>query len=176
MTPLQLEQAVADWLVLAAPGRVLVKGRVGEAAAPDGPYVLYWLERYTLPDSPRVSVPAPFIDQKVEAPATPCEFGIVVVGDRAGQTARDDALRLCLSLRQTQRSADLLKVCGLMGVSEVANRSALETGTHRSRADFRLTLSAILDLSEPGEVIEQVDLGIHELTIPHTATITVEGP
>ena len=174
-TVTEIETACATYLRAMFPTeRVLVQGNIGEGPAPSGPSLIWRLDTLEPPDFTVTEISE--TEQLIEAHGVPMEFVVTVLGDRVGQSARDDAMRLVLGLRQTQRTADLLAVCGFMGVGEVRNLSALETGTMRQRAEFRLMLSASLHLAATPETINVVDLELHEPTREFDLTITVEGP
>lgn len=173
-TPTQIENAVGAWLAAAMPARVLVRARIGEAPAPASPYLLYSLDAVEAPDSIRSETSEDA--QRIEAADSRLTFVIEVVGDRPGQTVRDDALRLGLSLRATQRTGDLFKVCGLWALGPLQNLTALETGTMRQRVRFTLTLSATLDSTETPETIGEVETGVFEGTIPAEITIQTTEP
>lgn len=165
MTPTQLETAVAAWLNAVRGARELVKGRIGEAPAPAVPYIMYSVDVLELPDS--IPTHDDGTTQTVRASAVPVEIALSIVGDLAAPaTARNDAARLLLTLRMSQRTADVLAMAGLAGVGPVRNMSAVEVGTMRQRFDTRVTLSAILTAEAATETIGQVEIGVFEHTIP----------
>jgi hypothetical protein len=168
MTLTELENAFGLTLAAIMPARELVKGRVGDAAVPATPYVMYEAEDITLPDSPVVSISDDETTQTVSA-VTPVTFLLNFVGGNA----QSDAVRFSLALRLSQRTADLWKVCGLWGVSQIIDLSAVENGTMRARAEVRVTLSATLHIEHAAELIETVDIEITEPQSVYDMTITV---
>lgn len=174
MTESDIESAVAEWLNAVRGSRVLVKGAIGESPAPSVPYVRYQLAGVQLPDF--VALETGPTEQSARAADTRLTFLIDVVGDVGADTARRAAGRLALTLRHTQRTADLFAVAGLWSVGEIRNLTAVELGTMRQRMQFQLTLSAILTAETAEESMHTVQTGIHELTIPHTITITTTEP
>lgn len=171
MTLTQVESAVAAWLNAVRGARALVKGRIGEAAAPAVPYLMYSVGTVELPDSIPVAMD---VSQTARAPDTVVEVNISVVGDitTGGHAARNDATALVLSLRHSQRTLDIKAAAGVWGVSQVQNMSALEVGTLRQRYDLTVTLSVILTADAAPETIEKVTTGIYELTIPTQINVT----
>lgn len=153
-TLVQVEDAVAALLV--ALGRTVVQGRIGEDGAPSTPYAMWRLDRIELGDFTRTTVGA--TEQIVIASNTPLEFVINVVG----AAAMADTVKFALSLRQSQRTADLYKLCGLSGVGPFQDLSGLEVGTYRQRVEFRLTLFTALDLTAPVELIETICVNVIE--------------
>lgn len=153
--------------------RQVIKGKVGEVPAPASPYAMYWVEGIELSDH---TVNTPLDDQLndnqiVSSRATPITYGINVVG---GDDAHNDAIVLSLAARASKRRFDLYKVCGFVGATQVINLSALETGTMRGRAQFMLSVSAALDFEIYEGTIGSVDIGLNELTIPHSETIRID--
>jgi hypothetical protein len=154
-TLVQVENAVAALLV-ALGGRTIVQGRIGEDGAPSTPYAMWRLDRISLDDFTRTELNG--TDQIVIASNTPLEFVINIVGG----AAMTDMVRFCLSLRQSQRTADLYKLCGLSGVGPMQDLSALEVGTYRQRVEVRLTLFTALELTAPVELIETICMQVLE--------------
>ncbi len=175
MTITEIETAVAAWLNAVRGARLLVKGRIGEGAAPAVPYLMYAVDLTELPDSIPVDTDTL---QTARAPDTRLEVAMSVVGDIAAgnRSARNDAATLALSLRHSQRTADVLAQCGLWGVSPIRNLTAVEVGAMRQRYDFTVTLSAILTADAPAETIHEVTAGVYELTIPTQVDITITEP
>lgn len=175
MTITEIETAVAAWLNAVRGARQLVKGRIGEAAAPALPYLMYAVDITELPSSIPVDVGA---TQTARAPDTRVEVIMSVVGDitAGGHAARNDAATLALSLRHSQRTVDVLAQCGLWGVSTIRNLTAVEVGAMRQRYDLTVTLSAILTADAPAETIHEVTAGVYELTIPTQVDITITEP
>lgn len=176
MTITEIETAVAAWLNAVRGARQLVKGRIGEAAAPSVPYLMYSVDIAELPSSIPVDMGSGA--QTARAPDTRIEVIMSVVGDIAtgGHAARNDAAALVLSLRHSQRTADMLAQCGLWGVSPIRNLTAVEVGTMRQRYDLTVTLSAILTADASAETIHEVTAGVYELTIPTQVDITITEP
>lgn len=167
-----IETAIAAWLKKVAGGRQIVKGRIGEAPAPNDPFIMYALEDIDLPNS----VESKILDdgtQMASAPDTTVTFVLEVVGDMNAESARAAAARLQLTLYHSQRTADIFGSVGFWSVGSAQNLSGLEVGAMRQRFRIPLVLSAKLAAFDAPETIEQVDLGIHELTIPHDIEITV---
>lgn len=175
MTITEIESAVAAWLNAVRGARQLVKGRIGEAAAPAVPYLMYSVDITELPSSIPVDMD---IAQTARAPDTRVDVTMSVVGDIASgaHAARNDAATLVLSLRHSQRTADVLAQCGLWGVSPIRNLTAVEVGAMRQRYDLTVTLSAILTADAPAETIHEVTAGVYELTIPTQVDITITEP
>lgn len=148
----QVEDAVAA--LLGALGRELVQGRIGEAPSPAEPYALWSLDRLTLSDFPVKSFGD--VNQVIVSTNTPLEFLI----DLVGGPAMADAVRFGLSLRQTQRTADLYKLCGLSGITSPQNLSAVEVGTYRQRVQLRLTLFTAVELTAPVEYIDTICVNV----------------
>lgn len=150
----QVEDALAPLLTVS--GRLPVQGRAGEAAAPDVPYTLWDLDSLELTDFPVVKIEG--ANQIIIAANTPLEFVLNFVGGNA----MADAVTFGLSLRQSQRTADLYKLCGLSGLSPMRDLSAVETGTFRQRVEVRLTLFAAVDLTVAAELIETSCVQVRE--------------
>lgn len=150
----QVENAVAA--LLAALGRAVAQGRIGEAGAPATPYAIWRLDRIQLEDFTRTEISGS--NQIIIAANTPLEFVINIVGG----AAMADMVKFALSLRQSQRTADLYKLCGLSGLGPMQDLSALETGTYRQRVEVRLTLFTALDLAAPVELIETMCINVIE--------------
>lgn len=159
----QVEDAVAA--LLSALGRTVVQGRIGEAGAPSSPYAMWSLESLELSDFPVITIDG--LTQTIISTNTPLEFLINLVGG----PAMVDATKFGLSLRQTQRTADLYKLCGLSGLTPFLNLAALETGTYRQRIEFRLTLFAAVDLVVTPEWIETQCVEIREASKEFDETI-----
>lgn len=153
-TLIQVEDAVAARLV--ALGRTVVQGRIGEDGAPATPYAMWRLDRIEMGDFTRTVLDG--ADQIVIATNTPLEFVINIVGG----AAMADMVKFALSLRQSQRTADLYKLCGLSGFGPMQDLSALEVGTFRQRVEVRLTLFTALDLTAPVELIETICVNVLE--------------
>lgn len=171
-----VERAVGLWLLKLKGTRELVRGLVGESAAPKVPYIRWNLTDVEFPDFIPVTMPGTG-RQIAYASDVPMTFVIEVCGNLLrGETAADSARRLVLSLRHTQRTADLYRVAGLRGVSGIQNLTDVEVGAMRQRMRFTLTLSATLCAQAPEETMHTVTTGIHELTIPHTVELTTTEP
>lgn len=142
----QVEDAFAA--VLALTGRALVQGRIGEGPSPSTPYAMWSLDNLELSDFPVKTISG--LNQIIIATNTPIEFLINICGGNA----MADASRFALSFRQSQRLGDLYKLCGLSGISQLQNLSAVEVGTFRQRIELRVTLFAAIDLTAPAELLE----------------------
>lgn len=173
-----VENAVAALLV-SATGREIVQGRIGEGAVPAAPFVLWDLDRIDIQDFTRTELFEPEAianpnvivlsdgnpeavsteaQQIIISPNTPLEFVINMIGG----SAMADMVRFALSLRQSQRTADLYKLCGLSGVGPMLDLSAVEIGTYRQRVEMRLTLFTALDLTAPAELLETTRIHVVE--------------
>lgn len=173
-TPTQIEDAFAAFLSGVFDGsRVTVAGLIGEGPAPSSPCVMWRLDSVDPDEFPRTEY---VDDDQVIHSVSPMTFIVTCVGDRPGQSVRDDCLRVQMALRMSQRTGDLFKVCGFWGVEPVKNLTALETGKMRQRAEFRVVLSADLTLTAPREVMDEVDLRIVTIDPPSDFTFTVQGP
>lgn len=159
---LTLERAVADFLLAVAPARVLVKANDSEAGQPAGPFT-----EYDLNTAGGLSKALARVDsaQDVQAIAATITVRLRFFGGAAMQ----DAVNTALSLHATQRTFDLYAVCGLLGVSNPVDLTALELGTMKPRVDMTLTLSAMLDWTTEAETIGSV-----QITVPPSGTVTVE--
>jgi len=155
-----------------ASGAVVV-GRVGEVAAPAVPYILFSIESVTPQASPVVSYSDedPPVTQTVTATAVPIVFLVEVIGG----AAMGDAFRAALALRVSQRSFDLWAIAGLMDITAPTNLSALEVGTMRQRAQFRLALSAALDYSIGAETIEHLTIVANGETVTVSKGVNPHG-
>lgn len=90
------------------------------------------------------------LDQIIIATSTPIEFLVNICGGNA----MADAAQFALSFSQSQRLADLYKLCGLSGVGRLQNLSSVEVGTYRQRVEVRVVLFAAVDLTAPAELLE----------------------
>lgn len=162
-----IEGAAADMLMSMFPDRIPVRGWFGEAPAPAMPYFMYRTQVRDIPDSPITTTDG--INQTVQAMAT-----VAVDVSFNGGAAYSDALKLILSLRQSQRTSDLWKVCGMLGISNPMDLTALELGAAKARTDLTLSLSASLTLTNDAEVIDSVDLALRESPhlFDHSITIS----
>ena len=155
-TIVEVEDAVAA--LLAALGRTVIQGRIGEAPNPAEPYAMWSLDNLELSDFPVITVDDAGTEQSIVSTNTPLEFLVNIVGG----PAMADAVRFGLSLRQSQRTLDLYALCGLSGLTPFQNLSSLEVGTYRQRIEFRLTLFAAVDLIVPPEWIETQCVQVRE--------------
>jgi len=151
----QVEDAFAAVLAL-LPGREVVQGRIGEGPAPALKYSLWILDGLELSDFPVKSIDGSL--QRIISTATPLEFLVNICGGNA----MADAAQFALSFRQSQRLADLYRLCGLSGISRLQNLSAVEVGVYRQRIELRVTLFAAVDLSAPAELVEKTDTTLIE--------------
>lgn len=175
MTLTDLETAVASWLNAVRGPRELVKGRIGEAAAPAVPYVMYSIDAvgelsalFEVEDDGTI--------QRTQASDTSVTVVMSVVGDLPGAPARNDALRILLTLGHSQRTADLLGKAGFLGLNGPRNMSAVEVGAMRQRWDCSVELSAILTAEAPSETIGGLEVGIYEHTIPTQIILDITEP
>ena len=170
-----IEDAFGTYIAASLPvgSRVLVRGNIGESPAPSSPYVIYRLAVTKHPEFTRTEYTS--TDQIVRANTT-VEFAVSVVGNRSGSTAMDDATRIALGLRLTQRTGDLYALCGLWGVEPVQDLSGVEVGTMRTRADFRVSLSVSTDITAPREWIAEVETTVTEPVRTFDKSIIVEAP
>lgn len=143
----QVEDAFAAVLAL-LPGREIVQGRIGEGPAPSVKYSIWSLDGLELSDFPVKTIDG--VVQRVISTSTPLEFLVNICGGNA----MADASQFALSFRQSQRLADLYRLCGLSGISRLQNLSAVEVGTYRQRVELRVTLFAAVELSAPAELLE----------------------
>ncbi len=175
-TVTQIEDAFAAFLSAQFPnpgGRVIVAGLIGEGPAPSGPAVMWRTDGWEPDEFPRTEY---VDDDQIVHAVTPISMVVTLLGDRPGQSVRDDALRIGSALRMSQRTGDLYAVCGLWSVEEVRNLTALETGKMRQRAEFRVVLSADLTHTAPREWMDEVDLNVKTIDPPSDFTYTVQGP
>lgn len=157
---IDIERAVADWLLSAMPGRALVKRDDSDAGAPAGKCIVYGLQSTSSAGRPRST-----IGESVQTVAAPSMIRVLL--QFLGGDAFGDATRAALSLYATQRTSDLYRVAGLMSVGEVQDRTALELATMQARADVEIVLSAVLTFESAPESIDSV-----QITTP-SATFTV---
>lgn len=171
-----LKRALSKAIKGAVSARQVIEGKVGEDAAPSSPYVMFSIDGFTPSDFPVTTITGPDDAeiQTVTACAVPVVFLIDVVGGKGSNDAWQDTSNIILNLRLSQRSFDLYAVCGLMGVTNPVNLSALETGSMRSRVQFRITLSAALDLTAEAEIIESIDVTVIEPQRLYDETFTIE--
>lgn len=165
----EVENAVAA--LLAAGGREIVQGRIGEDGAPASPYVMWRLDGLELPDFTVTHTDTG--DQVIIASNTPLEF----VLDWVGGNAMADATTFGLSLRQSQRLFDLWRLCGLSGIGRFQDLSAVETGAFRQRVQTRLSLFTAVDLTAPLELIETSVIQVREAAkgYDETFNVTAQG-
>lgn len=142
----QVEDAFAA--VLGLTGRQLVQGRIGEGPVPASPYAMWSLDNLELSDFPVKKIDG--VLQRVISTSTPIEFLVNICGGNA----MADASQFALSFRQSQRLADLYRLCGLSGISRLQNLSAVEVGTFRQRVELRVTLFAAVELTAAPELID----------------------
>lgn len=145
----QVEDAFAA--LLSQLGRVVVQGSIGEGAAPSVPYAMWNQESIELSDFPLITVDG--VEQHIISTNTPFVFLVNIVGGQAMQ----DAVKFGLSFRQSQRLNELYKYCGLSGISQLQDVSAVEVGTFRQRVQLRVTLFAAVDLLAAPETLEHQD-------------------
>ena len=167
-----LKRQVSRVMKASAPARQVIEGRVGETAAPDGAYIMFSIDGFTPQDFPLVEV-TEVADEDIQT-VTSTATSIVFLIDFAGGDAMTDASRAIMFLRMSQRAFDLYAIAGLLGVSNPINLSALEVGTTRSRVQFRLTLSAALDLTGAAEVIDSLEVTVANEVSGYDETFTIE--
>lgn len=169
-----IEGAGADLLASLFPDRVLVRGWFGEAPPPGRPCVYYRSQVTSSPDILPVNIDPSDHTQVVSAPASNIAFQVCFLG----ADAYADAVTLWQSMWLSQRSADLLASCGLMGVSMPLDLTALELGATQRRADMTVNLSASLTLVALGETIGSVGVRVREVphSFDHTTTIQEGTP
>lgn len=163
-----VRQAVAQFVVDLFPDREPVRGWYGEAPAPSGPYFFYRVEGVEFPDLLPAEVDDAGVIQTVRSTST-----VTVAFSLNGGDALGDAVRLRLALHQSQRTVDLYRVAGLLGVSSPQDLTALELGTMRTRADIRVSLSAALTLENAAEIGETQGLRIREQSHGYDQLITI---
>ncbi len=138
MTPTTLEALQARlvaWAVSISGREVVVEDEGGPQ--PAAPFVSLSLRRCTPFEHDRVGV-----SRETERVSTLCQVRWRVT--LFGGAALTDASRLRASIWSAQRWWDLWLLSGLGSVSPINNLSALETGRIRARAEFQLTLNAVL--------------------------------
>lgn len=162
----QVENAFAAVLAL-LPGREIVQGRIGEGPVPATKYSVWSLDGLEFSDFPIKRVDG--VEQLVIATSTPLEFLVNICGG----DAMADAAQFALSFRQSQRLADLYRLCGLSGISRLQNLSAVEVGTFRQRVELRVTLFASVDLTAEPELIETSCVRVAEQAQEHDETFCV---
>lgn len=160
-----VENAFADLLMLL--GRVMVEGRIGEAGAPAEPYAIWSLESIEPSDFTYSTIIGD--NQVIVSPGMPMEFLVNLVGGNAMQ----DALTFILSFRQSQRLADIYKICGLSGITRPQDIAKVETGKFRQRVEFRVTLFTSVNVSVPAELIESLSIHVSEPQRGSEETINV---
>ncbi len=148
----EIENAIA--LLLKQTGREVVQGQIGEFGVPNRPYISWNMNKIDFFDS--VDTEMTPLGQVVKARSTPIDILI----NFAGGNAFVDASTFCLSLRQSQRTADLYTLCGFAGVTPLQNLTAVELGKFRERVQFTLTLYAEITLSNTAEFIETVGVRV----------------
>lgn len=89
---------------------------------------------------------------------------------RGGQ-AMADAARLRASVWSAQRWRDLWKIAGLGAVTAIQNLSALETGRIRARAEFQLTLHAVITTISAPEYFTTQKIDLYETDAGFVATV-----
>ena len=94
---------------------------------------------------------------------------------RGGQ-AMTDAARLRGSLWSAQRWRDLWKIAGLGTVTSIQNLSALETGRIRARAEFQLTLHAVITTTSTPEYFTAQYTDLYETDKDFVATVVATIP
>lgn len=160
-----VENSVAA--LLAHLGREVVQGQIGESGVPSKPYAIWNTKMIEFGDSIRNETTD--ARQKIIAANTPIDILIDIVGGNAML----DATKFCLSLRESQRTLDLYKYCGLSGVSQINNLSAVETGKFRDRVQFTLSLFTVIDLINEPEQIESIGLLVRSSIPPFEKLIIV---
>lgn len=88
-----------------------------------------------------------------------------------GGAAMADAARLRASLWSAQRWRDLWPISGLGAVTAIQNLSALETGRIRARAEFQLTLQAVITTASSPEYFTSQRIDLHETDQGFVATV-----
>lgn len=88
-----------------------------------------------------------------------------------GGAALADASRLRASLWSARRWWDLWALAGLGAVSSLQNLSALETGRLRARAEFQLTLHAVLEWHSPPQYFTHQRIDLFETDLGLIATL-----
>ncbi len=169
-TLVQLKQGVAALMKVMLPNRIIHEGMVGEGAAPNRPYMIYRLESFDLPDSivNNIDEVGEDFTQSIRA-MTGVIFGLSFIGGDAFA----DAQRFMLSVRMTQRSGDLWKICGLSGFSPIQDLTALEVGAMRQRVDVKMTLFTSLELIETMENIESINFVVNEDALEYSRLLNV---
>lgn len=79
-----------------------------------------------------------------------------------GGPAMADATRLRASLWSAQRWRDLWRIAGLGEVGPLLNLAGLDIGRWRARAEFQLTLHAVLQLQSPPEFFISQGIDLYE--------------
>lgn len=148
---IDIERAVADWLLSAMPARALVKRDDSDAGPPAGKCIVYGVQV-----SASVGRPRSTIGESVQTVAAPSTVSVQL--QFLGGDAFGDATRAALSLYATQRTSDLYRVAGLMSAGQVQDRTALELATMQARADLEIVLSAVLTFESAPESIDSVQI------------------
>lgn len=93
----------------------------------------------------------------------------------SGGQAMSDAARLRASLWSARRWRDLWTMAGLGAVTAIHNLSALETGRIRARAEFQLTLHAVIASASSPEYFTTQRIDLYETDQGRVATVDTCG-
>lgn len=93
-----------------------------------------------------------------------------------GGPAMADAARLRDSLISAHRWRDLWRVAGLGAVTEIQNLSAVENSRQRGRAEFQLTLHAVIQTTAAPEYFTTQHIDLYETDQGFVARVTASTP
>lgn len=160
---IDIERAVADWLLSVMPARTMVKRDDGDMGAPSGKSIVYGIQESDFIGRPRSSIGSTV--QTVSGPSV-----LKVTLSFIGGDAMGDAIKTRLSLWATQRTSDLYRVAGLMSAGNARDLTALELSTMQARADVEILVSVVLTFEPAPESIDSV-----VITTPSTVITVTRG-
>ena len=169
MTPTTLETlqtAVVAWCGAVTRRETIVEDEGGPP--PAAPYLSLSVRSFTPMQRDRVEV-----GQQAETISTLHQITFRLA--LRGGAAMADAARLRGSLWSAQRWRDLWPISGLGAVTAIQNLSALETGRIRARAEFQLTLHAVITTASSPEYFTTQRIDLYETDPGRVATVDTCG-
>lgn len=136
---------------------------------PAAPYLSLSIRSCTPMQHDRVEM-----DQHTETVST--VYQVVFRLTLRGGPAMADASRLRASLWSAQRWRDLWRVAGLGAVTPIHNLSALEAGRIRARAEFQLTLHAVITTHSIPEYFTTQHIDLYETDQGFVSTVIATHP
>ena len=139
----------------AIPGREIVLRYDSEMAKPTTPFVEVFIESAELPNGRVLTLSEDGLTETVST-----LMNIAVVLNCLGGDAMDAAINLRNSLYATERTLDLYKTLGYLGVPSLRDLSFLETGHFKQRAELTINFDARIENSYASSYYESVEVNV----------------